>query len=50
MIALLAAFLFRNRDFFAIDTCLDAGGGWDSASRTCIPGDRQYIIIPSERQ
>ena len=27
-----------NRDFLAIDACLDAGGRWDYERRVCEPG------------
>ena len=27
-----------NRDFLAIDACLDAGGRWDYERRACEPG------------
>ncbi len=35
-IAFLAAvFVYSNRDFFAIDACLDSGGAWDETVRAC---------------
>lgn len=35
---LLAILLFRYHDFISMDGCLDMGGRWDKATKTCDDG------------
>jgi len=41
IVALLAAFAYTNRAFFAIDKCLDAGGAWDYEAAMCRNSEMQ---------
>jgi hypothetical protein len=37
-LALLAILLVRYNDFISMDVCLDMGGRWDKATKTCDDG------------
>jgi hypothetical protein len=37
-LALLATLLVRYNDFINMDVCLDIGGRWDKATKTCDDG------------